>query len=140
MNIANRISQSKNVYALLGVSLLYFLLKGISYALIGSYVPILFITIIMLLFYGSFGARLKKHYQLLKFWAILIIIWAAIRLGLSIILKIDTTLTESHLREQFGMVQLFLSIGMLICGIGIIKKIPSTKTQSPLVPEGETKK
>lgn len=127
MNISNKVSQSKTLYILLGLSLLYFALKGISYALIGSYVPILFITVVIVFTYISFGAKQKTHYRFVKFWAVLIIIWAVIRLGLSIILEFDTTLTESHLREQFGFIPQLLSIGILIIGIGIFKQLKKQK-------------
>lgn len=123
MNIFDKINQSKTLYALLGVSLLFFLIKGLNYALIGSYTPILFIIIVMVLLYGSFGLKQKRHYKIITFWAILIIIWTVTRLGISIILKIDTTLTESHLREQFGFIQQLISIGMLGLGIGMIKQL-----------------
>lgn len=123
MSIANQISAFKNLYALVGVSLLFFVIKGIRYALIGSYVPLVFILIVIGLLYWSFSGSVKTHRRVLRFWTILILVWSVVRLGLWGYLKVDTNLTESHLREQFGLVQNLISLGMLIAAILTLKEI-----------------
>ena len=128
MNILNRIYKSKLLYLMLGVSLLYFLIKGFKYLLIGSYLPILFILIIVIMLYWSFTLNLKSHYKMLRFWAIILIFWALVRFSLWLIFKIDVKLTESHMREQFGIFQHIISIMILVIGIGIIKQIKSKKS------------
>ena len=125
MNILNRIYKTKLLYAMLGVSILYFLIKGFKYLLIGSYVPIVFILMIVLILCWSFSLHLKSHVRVLRFWAIIIIAWAIARFSLWLIFKTDIKLTESHMRDQFGIVQHIISIIMLIIGIGIIKEIKS---------------
>jgi len=128
MNISNKINKSKLLYSLIAISLLYFLLKGFEYLQINSYIPILFILAVIIIMLWSFSLNPKKHHRVLIFWAILIIIWAIARLGIWLIFKIDLNLTESHIREQFGIFQHIVSILMLIAGYGIIKE---TKRRKP---------
>lgn len=127
MSIVNRIYKDKLLYSMLVASLLYFLIKGIKYLLIGSYVPILFISVIFILLYWSFTLNIKTHYRILKFWALILIVWAIARISLWLILMIDTKLTESHMREQFGMIQHIISILIFVCGLVIIKQIRGKK-------------
>mgnify|MGYP000722385210 CR=1 FL=1 len=126
MNISNQITSSKVLYALLGLSLLFFLIKGIIYALIGSYVPILFILVMIIILSWGFNRCSKVHLSIIRFWGILLIIWGIIRLGLGGYLQFDTNLTESHLREQFGLFQNLVSIGMLVIGIKLFREIKKT--------------
>jgi hypothetical protein len=127
MNVLNKIYTSKLLYSILGVSLLYFLIKGLEYLLIDSYVPILFIFTVIVIIFWSFSSNQKNHHRILKFWAILIIIWSISRLGIWLILEIDLNLTESHIREQFGIFQHIISILMLVIGYGIIKETKRSK-------------
>ncbi|TMM57360.1 hypothetical protein FEE95_12815 [Maribacter algarum] len=127
MSVLKQMASSKVLYSLLGLSVLFFLVKGVTYASIGSYVPILFITIAIIILGWSFTRCNKVHRHIIRFWAILIILWASIRLVLWIVLEIDTTLTESHLREQFGIVQNIISLLMLLIGIKIIREVKQRK-------------
>lgn len=130
MSISKRITSSKSLYLVVGLSLLFFLLKGLNYALIESYIPLLFIIAVIVLLYFSFSASNKAHRRVLRFWAIIILIWAVVRIGLWVYLKIDNNLTESHLREQFGLAQNLISVGMLITGIFILKEIKKERILS----------
>lgn len=123
MSISNQITSSKVLYVLLGLSVLFFLIKGVTYAMIGSYVPILFIIVMIAILGWGFSRCSKVHLSIIRFWGILLIAWAIIRLGLWGYLQFDTTLTESHLREQFGLFQNLISIGMLVIGIKLFREI-----------------
>lgn len=108
---------------MLNLSLLYFFVKGITYLLIGSYAPILFVVSATILLYWSSTASSHIHRRALKYWAILIIIWATARFGIWLVFQIDTQLTESHIREQFGAIQHIISLLMLIIGLGVIRQV-----------------
>lgn len=121
------LQNAKPLYGLLGVSLLFFLIKGVKYAWIGSYVPLLFVSAIIALLAWSITSSASNHYRIMRFWAILIIIWALARLSLWLILQIDQNLTESHLREQFGLFQHIISLFMLGIGVFTIRQIKRQK-------------
>lgn len=122
-----KISPSKMLYALVGVSLCYFLIKGIQYLIIGSYVPMLFILFALGALSWSYNKSGKTHRRALRFWAIVILLWAGVRILLWGYLQIDTKFTESHLREQFSLFQNAISILMLFIGIQILKKTKHLK-------------
>jgi len=122
MEKLSNISKSKLLYVMLGISIVFFFAKGLKYLIIGSYIPIIFILSIISILYWSLMSNNKFHFKVLKFWAILIIVWAIVRLGIWLIFQIDVNLTESHIREQFGIFQHIISILMLIIGIGIIRQ------------------
>ena len=129
MIFLKRIQKDKILYVLLGISILFFLIKGFNYSVIGSYIPIIFIIIIVIILCWSFNFNLKTHRRLLRFWAILIIIWALARISIWLILQIDLNLTESHLREQFGFFQHLISLLIMIIGFGMLRRIKKLKTQ-----------
>lgn len=132
-----KISPSKILYTLVGVSLCYFLVKGIQYLIIGSYVPILFILFALGLLSWSYNKSGQTHRKALRFWAIVILLWASIRLLLWGYLQIDTKFTESHLREQFSLFQNAISIIMLVIGIQILKKTKHLKNDDDSTNEKE---
>lgn len=127
MRLLDNIYASKVLYVLIGISILYFLIKGVNYLIIGSYVPILFILAIIILVYFSCHINPKFHRKILRLWAILLIFWALTRLTFWLILEIDTSLTESHIREQFGVFQHLISLGMLGIGFGIFRELKHQK-------------
>jgi hypothetical protein len=123
MSLLNYIQTNKTQHILLGVSVLFFVIKGVSYALIGSYIPLFFIFIVISGLILSFKKSLKAYDRMIKLWVILIIIWPVVRLIFWVYLEIDTKLTESHLREQFGLVQNLISLAMLVLGITLIRRL-----------------
>lgn len=123
MNIAARISSAKPMYSLLGISTLYFIIKGLDYAIIGSYIPLIFIAFWVILFFLSFNFKQKNHLRILKYWTILVLIWAIARIGVWIIIHVDTNLTESHLREQFNIFQNCITVAMLVIAVYLFKLI-----------------
>jgi len=127
MNYLRKIENAKPFYLLVGCSMTYFLIKGVQYAFIGSYVPLVFIATILSIFIWSFSWNQKQHYGAVKMWARIIILWALIRIVLSIILQFDHKLTESHLREQFGIFQVGISLVMLGIGIALFINLKRIK-------------
>jgi len=95
--------------------------------IIGSYVPIVFVLLVIISLYWSFAAKAKIHRRLIRFWAILLILWGAFRFGVWLIFEIDSDITESHIREQFGLFQHLLSLLMLVLGILIIKRLKTAE-------------
>jgi len=104
----------------LAITLLYFICKGIDYLFLGSYIPILFIMIVIALISWSVSSGKRFHFRLVKAWAAFVIIWSLVRLILSLVLLIDQHLSESHLREQFGILQNTISLLMFLMGVGIM--------------------
>ncbi|MDO1502309.1 hypothetical protein Q2T40_19415 [Winogradskyella maritima] len=112
---------------LTGISIIFFLVKGIQYAIIGSYVPLLIVLIVLGSLYLSFLKSKKAHRAILRIWAVLIIIWAIARFIVWMMFEVDQNLSETHIREQFGIFQHIISIVILIIGIMIFKN----KTEKP---------
>ena len=108
------------VYLLTAVSFVFFLVKGVSYAVIGSYIPLIFSVLFGSSLYVTFKWNQKIHFILLRVWASLIILWAISRFGIWLIFKIDSSLSETHIREQFGLVEHGISALMLVIGVSIL--------------------
>lgn len=125
----SKISATRMLYILVGVSLFYFLVKGFQYLLIGSYIPMLFILFAMGILSWVCVKNGKLNRKTLRFWAILLLIWAIARLFLWGYLQFDKKIPESHLREQFSLVQNVISFLMLFIGIYIFKKAKHLKNQ-----------
>lgn len=113
------------LFILTGISIIFFLVKGIQYAIIGSYVPLLLVLIVLGSLYLSFSKSIKAHRAILRIWAVLIIIWAVARFIVWVMFEVDQNLSETHIREQFGIFQHIISIAMLFIGIIIFR----TKTE-----------
>jgi hypothetical protein len=113
------------LFILTGISIIFFLVKGIQYAIIGSYVPLLMVLIVLGSLYLSFSKSIKAHRAILRIWAVLIIIWAVARFIVWVMFEVDQNLSETHIREQFGIFQHIISIAMLFIGIIIFR----TKTE-----------
>jgi len=127
MNALNNISVNKKLYLLLGISMLYFVYKGVTYALIGSYVPLVFIMTVLILFYWSLRSTKKVHRSVIRLWSVLIILWSLVRLTLWIGFNLSSSLRESHMREQFTVSQNTLSILMLIAGFLIFRALKNKR-------------
>ncbi len=109
------------LYFLIGISIVFFFVKGIQYAIIGSYIPLLLVLIILCGLLWSFFKNKNAHRKILNTWGVLIIIWAVARFGVWIMFEIDQSLSETHVREQFGILQHLISIIMLIIGVTILR-------------------
>jgi len=110
------ISNFKKLYLLLTLSILFFLFKGIQYALIGSFMPIIFIAFVVFLLLLSLKIIGGGHHRVVKIWAGFLIFWSIMRLVLSVVLLVDNNLTEAHLREQFTLEQQLISLFVGLVG------------------------
>jgi len=129
----NRILLNKNIYILIGLSILFFLVKGIKYLIIGSYLPLIFIFLVVGLIFMSVYFDERKHFVVLKIWSLFLLLWSTIRIVLWLVLIFDKNLTEAHLRDQFGLGQQLVSILMMLIGFRILKNLRSLKKQNLII-------
>lgn len=105
------------------LSFLYLLYNAIVYASIGSLLPITVVgTLIMLFVLGLIFKNKKLQKYGARIWALYMIIWATVRLIMPILLAFSPMVTESHIRDQFGIVQIMISIAFFIGGILLFRK------------------
>ncbi|WP_400079739.1 hypothetical protein [Winogradskyella sp. R77965] len=109
-------------YLVLGFSLLFFLRKGIQYAFIGSYVPIIIILIVISLLVCSKVKSLKFHKKAIKLWSVLLIIWSIFRILMTIIILFLKSINESHIYEQLGVFGFLLSLIIMFIGVYLYRK------------------
>lgn len=117
------INKHKLFFVLLSLSILFFLIKGIRYALIDSVVPLVFITLILFSLI-TFINNDKKYFRLAIWnWGIILLLWSSFRLIAPILFKLTPNLTETHIREQFTIYEFFISFVMLSIGIYLLKNV-----------------
>ncbi len=105
----------------LGFTLLYFLYKGLTYLLIGSYIPLFLISAIVILLIISSHRSKKSFKQMLNIWAILLMIWSVVRLFLILINQFIKPIPESHVAEQLGIFGFILSSIVLFGAVYLLK-------------------
>lgn len=119
--ILQQINKRKPYGFFLAATVLYFIHKGILYASIGSYIPLLTILCItgLMIFCRN---HTKKAYSLfVGIWSSLIIVWSVVRLLLWIVDRFIKPIPEAHVHDQFGLFGNLLSFGFLIAGIYLWK-------------------
>ena len=106
---------------ILFLSLLLFLAKGIQYAILGSYIPLILALVICAIFY--LNRKKKKALNILiKIWAFLIIIWSLLRLLIGTADRFGKELMENHLQENLGVTGSLISLMFLIIGFYLLGK------------------
>ncbi len=102
-------------------SLLFFLRKAIQYVLLKSYVP----AFIILSIFAIIGISLvlnKKVKLTLRFWSILLIIWASVRILLFLANSFLKEISESHLYHQlFDTKGVIISVSFLVAGVFLFR-------------------
>lgn len=98
------------------ITLGYFLLKGLIYVSLGSFLPLFFILLVLILLVWTLRSTERKFSKTLKFWAILLIVWSAIRLLLFITDLYLKPVPEAHVHHQITK-GFPLSLTILILGI-----------------------
>ena len=116
-HIFTQLKENRGYGTVLGLSLLFFLYKGILYALMGSYVPILFIGAIILLFMLGFNSSEKVFKRVLLMWSLLLILWAFVRLLLGGVNQFLKPIPEGHIDGQLGIMGALLSLSILAGGV-----------------------
>lgn len=115
--ILKKLNQHRLFSLLLGLSLLYFVYKGLVYFFLGSYIPLLVIALILgLLFYG-----LKKSpaafRRTIGFWCVLLLLWSSVRLLLGIVNQFVKPIPEAHVSGQLGITGTILSLAFLVTAV-----------------------
>ena len=112
---------------LLIFSLLFFLIKGINYAIIGSWLPLyvalFFSTLIGLGYFYS----MKLFRWAIFFWAIFLTIWSFILMAMEVALQFSPKVTESHVRDQFTILFNLLIVLFFTTGISIFRTLRKSR-------------
>ncbi|MEM8507890.1 MAG: hypothetical protein AAF717_08670 [Bacteroidota bacterium] len=117
----NAIRSNSFLFIPLLLSLLFFLRKGIQYAILGSYIPLLVIALFVVLMSITIRANATLFLYLSRIWAGVLIVWSLIRIGIAVVNYATTTFDEYHLSNQFGMSGILISALMLAIGITMIR-------------------
>jgi len=133
MNHKHKIVTDNNVYTFVGISILFFLFKGIRYLIIGSYFPFLFIIFAAGLLSLSLYLDYKKQILALQIWSLFLILWSVVRFILWLVLLFDENLTEAHLRGQFVMVQHLTTVLIGFIGFWLLSTLKKLKRQYFLI-------
>lgn len=120
-HIINRFTKHRWYGVTLGLTLLYFLYKGLSYVVIGSYVPLLLIVVVLSLFVFSSYTSEKAFRRTISLWAILIMIWSCVRLLLTLVNQFLKPIPEGHVDGQLGILGALLSLLFLVGGIYLLR-------------------
>ncbi len=119
--VTQLIKYSRVYLLFLGVSLLFFAFKGITYALIGSFAPLLLITIILILFIFTSKKSSRALKRMMVFWAVLLLLWSSSRLLLSIVNLLVKPIPEAHVHAQLGIEGVVLSLFFLFIAMYLLK-------------------
>lgn len=121
MDLSLRKNKHKYLGALI-LSLLFFLIRGVIYAWIGSYVPLIFVTVFVITFIYLLIGEAAFAPLIVKVWSWFLIIWGVIRLAIPMMFYIAPNVTESHIRSQFTVLEFLMSILAIGIGIYLFKK------------------
>lgn len=115
-------NKSRTFYTLiLLLSLLLFLIKGIQYILLGSYIPIVLALAICILFYVN-RKKKKALNIIIKVWAYSLISWSLLRLLIGTADRFGKELMENHLQENLGVPGTLISLAFLFGGFYLLGK------------------
>ena len=123
------IMKHKPLFLPLILSVFFFGRKGLQYAFIGSYLPIGVIGGVSILLIWSLNKRKKSFLLTAKIWAILLLVWSAIRICFSVIQLSVKPLSNYHIAQQFGYAGLLFSLLMLLAGILILRDARSKQVK-----------
>ena len=113
---------NKNLSLTLLLSIVFFLRKGIQYSVIGSIIPLVIIIGFIILLMISVQKKKATFILIARIWAIILVIWSAIRFLISIIhLTIKPFDNSFHMTHQFSRYSIILSILMLTLGVLILR-------------------
>lgn len=114
--------KTKLLYTVILVcSLALLLIKGVQYAILGSYFPIFIFLAITTLFY--INKKKKKTLNIiLKVWSIIIIAWSLLRIIIGLTDRFGKELMENHIQENLGSKGLIISLLFLIAGFFLLNK------------------
>ncbi len=117
-----RILKKHFVYSTaLGFTLLFFLYKGFVFLIIGSYIPLILISVIVILFVLCSSHSKKSFKRIINIWAIILIVWSSARLLLSLINQLVKQVPQSHISEQLNIFSGLLSLLFLYFAINLLR-------------------
>lgn len=116
-HLRNIFNQDRLFSLSLSLTLIFFIYKGVLYALIGSFVPLLIILTILALILFSLKKSPKAYKRSVGLWSALIILWSTVRLLLSATNEFIKPIPEGHIDGQLGLLSVLLSITFLCAGI-----------------------
>ncbi len=134
--VFNKLKQHWFYTAVLLCTLGFFFVKGVWYVLLGSWLPILIILLLMALLVFSAIRSEKAFRKSIIMWSTLMILWAFVRLLLSVADNFIKPIPESHIHEQLGIQDNVLSLIFLISGIYLLrfrKRVFSSKVKIDVV-------
>ncbi len=102
-------------------TLAFFVYKGISYALLGSMVPLAVILIVLALLLFAMHSSVSAFKRSITLWAILLVIWSGIRILFSIVNWFIKPIPEGHVDAQLGFTGLVFSLAFLLFAIFLLK-------------------
>lgn len=110
------------VPAILTATLLPFLWKAVSYALLGSNLPLA--TFAALALIVGVGLRVGGSWRrrALRVWSAAAILWGAARLVL-LVSFVAADLSEAHLRSQVNLMSILLSVAYVVAGVMLWRRV-----------------
>ena len=103
------------------ISLLFFLRKGVQYALIGSYIPLLVILVVLGIFAKAILSNPRGLIYMSRIWAAILSLWSIMRILFSVVHLTVKPFNEQNLHQQFGFGGLLLSLVVFILAIMIFR-------------------
>lgn len=114
---AERVLRRERAWKLVvALSFVPLLVKAGSYAMIGSYVPLLVFGVFGALVAWGFRRGARAERLAVRAWALAIILWGLARLvvmGLFLL----TSVSEAHIESQFTAWYVLVSVGHLVLGV-----------------------
>lgn len=107
-------------------SLLIWFWKGISYALIGRFWILLFMTLLILTILYSQNQRNGIYRKLVWLWSIYLMLWGVIRLVLAGLMSLSP-ISDLHVTQHFGWLGNLFSTCSLLLGYELFKRSRSSR-------------
>lgn len=101
---------------LVALSFIPLLVKAVSYATLGAYVPLIVFCLFGWLVVWGLLRGSAAGARAIRAWASALVLWGLVRLGLSVMLHL-TDIGEAHPVNQITAWYLLLSVGHLLLGI-----------------------
>ena len=108
--------ENRSYFLYLFLTFGFFLQKGIIYATLTSFTPLITILIICVLFYFSLHSSVVFN-RFILFWSTCLIAWSSARILLSLMHRYLFPLSESHVHHQLGIHDMLLSLTAMVIAI-----------------------
>lgn len=122
------ITENRVFSFVLSLTLIFFLYKGVLYAFIGSFVPVVFIITVLSLFFYSITKSHKAFKRTVALWSGLLILWSSTRILLSIINQFVKHVPEGHIDGQLDLTSNLVSFTILVCSLYMLNNRKSIQT------------